>query len=76
MANQDDGEFHVYSGYYREKIVSGNYRHRWELCGNGVRMSCVHQDVTCDQFGVVAILMNDSCGKCGSREKKNSVANG
>ena len=39
-----------------------------------LRMSCEHQDVSHDQFGVAGILRNDGHG-CGSR-KKFSVANG
>ena len=64
---QDDGEFHVYSS----KVIftiDGN-RAGMVLC-----MSCVHQDVSRDQFGVAGILMNDGRG-CGSN-KKFSVANG
>ena len=32
------------------------------------RMSCVHQDVSCDRFEVAGILMNDGRG-CGGHER-------
>ena len=62
-ATQDNGKFHVYSGYYDGNRV-----------GMMLRMSCARRGASCDRIEVAGILTNDGRG-CGGREKF-SVANG
>ena len=73
MANRDDGEFHVESGYLPwEKLFPVFFTINGNRAGMVLHMSYARWGASGDQIRVAEILMIDGRG-CGSRENLQSL---
>ena len=73
MANRDDGEFHVESGYLLwEKLFLVIFTVNGNRAGMVLHMSYARRGASGDQIRVAGILMIDGRG-CGSHENFQSL---